>query len=139
LVARRVNGEPLAWLVGSVRFCDVQVRVQPGVYVPRWQSEPMARRAADLLPDHGTAVDLCTGSGAIARVLQERVPSAVVVATDVDPLAVACARDNGVDARLGHLDEPLSPTLLSTVDIMTAVVPYVPTDALPFLPRDVVV
>jgi release factor glutamine methyltransferase len=137
LVARRVNGEPLAWLVGSVMFCDVRVNVHPGVYVPRWQTEPMARRAAALLPDHGIAVDLCTGSGAIACVLRDRVPDAVVVATDVDPLAVACAQDNGVDARLGHLDEPLPAALYGAVDVMTAVVPYVPTEAIPFLPRDV--
>jgi release factor glutamine methyltransferase len=61
-----------------------------------------------------------------------------VVATDVDPAAVACARGNGVDARLGDLDEPLPAALAGTVDVMTAVVPYVPTEKLAFLPRDVV-
>jgi release factor glutamine methyltransferase len=51
---------------------------------------------------------------------------------------VACARANGVDALVGDLDEPLPPALRGAVDIMTAVVPYVPTEALVFLPRDVV-
>ena len=63
LVARRVSGEPLAWLTGTVRFCGIEVAVDPGVYVPRWQSEALAERASALLPDHGTAVDLATGSG----------------------------------------------------------------------------
>jgi release factor glutamine methyltransferase len=138
LVGRRVTGEPLAWLVGAVDFCGLRVAVDAGVYVPRRHTELLARRAAALLPTAGVAVDLCTGTGAIARVLQAAVPSALVVATDVDPGAVACARENGVDALIGDLDEPLPPALLGAVDVMTAVVPYVPTTALQFLPRDVV-
>lgn len=138
LVARRGNGEPLAWVVGWATFCGVRVGVHPGVYVPRWQSEPLARRAAELLPGGGVAVDLCTGTGAIAAVLQAAAPSATVLATDVDPAAIACARQNGVDALLGHLDEPLPPSLLGAVDVMSAVTPYVPSDELHVLPRDVV-
>lgn len=138
LVSRRTRGEPLAWVVGSVAFCGIDVRVHRGVYVPRWQTEALARRAAALLPPSGTAVDLCTGAGPIACVLQALSPSALVVATDVDPVAVACARENGVNALLGHLDEPLPTTLLAAVDVLTAVVPYVPTDELRLLPRDVV-
>jgi release factor glutamine methyltransferase len=136
-VGRRSAGEPLAWIVGGIDFCDLRISVDPGVYVPRWQSEPLARRAAELLPQHGVVVDLCTGAGAIACVLQAAAPAATVVATDVDALAVDCARRNGVDARLGDLDEPLPAALLGTVDVMVAVVPYVPTDQLAFLPRDV--
>jgi len=137
LVARRASGEPLAWIVGHVDFCGVRLAVDPGVYVPRWQTEPLARRAATLLPEHGTAVDLCTGAGAIACVLLGAAPAATVVATDVDPLAVACARRNGVDALTGDLDDPLPATLAGAVDVMTAVVPYVPADELRLLPRDV--
>lgn len=137
LVSRRTAGEPLAWLVGSVDFCGIRVRVRPGVYVPRWQSEQLARRAGGLLRGQGVAVDLCTGAGAIACALQRAAPAASVVATDVDPIAIACARENGVRALLGDLDGPLPPTLLGRVDVMTSVVPYVPTDELRLLPRDV--
>src|SRR6202521_5699004 len=64
LVARGLTGEPLAWITGRVSFCGMEVRVDPGVYVPRWLSEPLARRAVQRLPGNGTAIDLCTGSGA---------------------------------------------------------------------------
>jgi len=137
LVARRVAGEPLAWVVGSTRFCGLDVAVDPGVYVPRWQSETLARRAAELLPPDGTAVDVATGSGALAVVLAHRRPAARVVATELDSAAVACARRNGVDARQGRLDEPLPDDLAGAVDVLCAVLPYVPTDALHLLPRDV--
>lgn len=83
-------------------------------------------------------MDLCTGAGAVAAVLQARHPAATVVATDIDPAAVACARANGVDAVAGDLDGPLPARLLGSVDVITAVVPYVPTEELVFLPRDVV-
>jgi release factor glutamine methyltransferase len=137
LVRRRTAGEPLAWLVGGVEFCGLRVRVDRGVYVPRRQTEALAERAASLLPSEGVAVDLCTGAGAVAVVLRDRQPAATVFATDIDPAAVACARANGVDALLGDLDGPLPPTLHGAVDVITAVVPYVPTDELEFLPRDV--
>ena len=137
LLARRLAGEPLAWIIGWVRFCDARVRVDPGVFVPRPQTEALARRAVALLPADGIAVDLCAGSGAIAVVLGAARPRATVIATDVDPAAVACARRNGVEALLGDLDEPLPPALRGRVDVVTAVVPYVPTEELHLLPRDV--
>jgi release factor glutamine methyltransferase len=137
LIARRLRGEPLAWITGWVSFCGVGVRVDPGVFVPRPHSQALARRAVSLLPEDGSAVDLCTGSGAVASVLGSAHPRATIVATDVDPVAIACARRNGVHALLGNLDEPLSPALRGRVDVVTAVVPYVPTDELHLLPRDV--
>lgn len=137
LVTRRSGGEPLAWVVGGVRFCGEWIAVRPGVYVPRWQSEPLARRAAELLPETGTAADLCTGSGAIARALVSARPSARVVASDLDAGAVACARSNGVEAYEGDLDLPLPSEMHRCCDVVVSVPPYVPTAELAFLPRDV--
>ena len=136
LVARRLTGEPLAWITGRVSFCGLEIRVAPGVYVPRWQSEPLARRAAERLPGNGTAIDLCTGTGAIARTLMSRRPGARVVASDLDHHAVACAAANGVEVYLGDLFAPLPRTLEGRVDVVVGVVPYVPTPALPILQRD---
>jgi len=137
LIARRLLGEPLAWIIGWVRFCGLRVRVDPGVFVPRPHTEALALRAVALLPPLGVAVDLCTGSGAVAAVLGSERPRAAVVAADIDPLAVACARRNGVRALEGDLDEPLRPSWRGRVDVMTAVVPYVPTEELHLVPSDV--
>jgi len=137
LVRRRTSGEPIAWLTGEIDFCGVKLFVAPGVYVPRWQTEPMAIRAASLLPTAGMAADLCTGAGAIAAALAVAVPTAQVVATELDPNAVRCARRNGVRVFEGFLDDPLPLEFEHRVDVLTAVVPYVPTDSLRLLPRDV--
>jgi release factor glutamine methyltransferase len=136
LVSRRLTGEPLAWITGSVSFCGLDVRVDPGVYVPRWQSEPLALRAVERLPASGAAIDVCTGAGAVAKTLMARRPSARVVATDLDERAIACARRNGVDARRGDLLAPLPRALEGRVDVVVGVVPYVPTPDLSLLQRD---
>jgi len=137
MVERRRTGEPLAWITGRTDFCGLDVAVEPGVYVPRWQSEPLARLAAALLPPDGVGVDLCTGSGAVAMVMQARRPGAQVVATEIDPVAVRCARQNGVVVYPGHLDAALPGEMATGVDVMTGVLPYVPDVALHLLPRDV--
>jgi release factor glutamine methyltransferase len=136
LVARRLTGEPIAWITGRISFCGLEIRVDPGVYVPRWHTEPLARRAAERLPDKGTAVDLCTGTGAIAAVLGAARPAARVVATDLDERSVVCARANGVEAYQGDLFAPLPAELHGRVDVVAGVVPYVPTPALTLLQRD---
>jgi release factor glutamine methyltransferase len=136
LVGRRLTGEPLAWITGSTSFCGLDVLVHPGVYVPRWQTEPLARRAAARLAENGTAVDLCTGAGAIAKTVVTTRPHARVVASDIDSRAVACAVANGVDAYCGDLFAPLPPGLEGRTDVVVSVVPYVPTSALALLPRD---
>jgi release factor glutamine methyltransferase len=136
MVDRRLAGEPLAWITGKVSFCGLEVRVDPGVYVPRWQSEPLGRRAVERLDARGRAIDLCTGSGALAMVLTAHHPNAAVVASDLDPRAVACARSNGVDAYPGDLFGPVPGGFEGGTDLVVGVVPYVPTSALALLPRD---
>jgi len=132
---RRERGEPLAWITGTVEFCGRTLHVDPGVYVPRLQTEELARRAATLLPRNGRAVDLCTGAGAVAAHLTTQVPSAVVVGLDIDRRAAACARRNGVRSVVADLAEPLR--VDEGFDLVTAVAPYVPTGDLRLLPADV--
>jgi release factor glutamine methyltransferase len=133
MVARRLTGEPLAWITGFADFYGVRLRVDPGVYVPRWQTEVLAARAVERLPAGGRAIDLCTGSGALAVVLGAA-GAARVVASDLSAAAVACARANGVEAYVGDLFAPLPTGFLA--ELITAVVPYVPTPDLPLLQRD---
>ena len=137
MVERRTTGEPLAWVTGSAVFCGCTIAVAPGVFVPRWQSEPLAERAAELLSPDGRAIDLGTGSGALARVLLDRRPGATVLGTERDPVAARCARRNGVTVAEGDLFGAVPHSWQGTVDVIVAVLPYVPTDEIQYLPRDV--
>lgn len=134
-IRRREQGEPLPWIIGTTRFCGRTLRIERGVYVPRSQSEELARRAVALLPENGgAAVDLCTGSGAIAAHLVAERPAATIVGIDIDERATRCARRNGVPALIGDLGAPLRAEVF---DVVTAVAPYVPTGQLRLLPADV--
>lgn len=137
MAARRMTGEPLAWVVGSIDFGGVRVSVAPGVYVPRWQTLALAAAAARRLPAGGTALDLCTGCGAIPAYLRAQSLGGRFVGADLDPTAVECARSNGVEVTHCSLDSDVPPDLERQVDVLTAVVPYVPRPALPLLAADV--
>jgi release factor glutamine methyltransferase len=146
MVARRTAGEPLQYVIGWAPFGRLRLRVGPGVFVPRPETEGLADRAAAHLRAAGAAgervaVDLCTGSGAIACFLAAEVPGARVVATELDPGALAWAQVNaaahGVQLLPGDLDAPLPDELAGRVDVLCANVPYVPTRAIATMPRDV--
>lgn len=132
---RRERGEPLAWILRSTAFGGRRLRIDPGVYVPRPQSEELARRAAGVLPEGGRLLDLGTGSGAVAALVADLVPGAVVVGCDRDRGAARCARSNGVPVTIADL--AAAPVRPGSIDVVVAVAPYVPTDAIRLLPPDV--
>jgi release factor glutamine methyltransferase len=144
MVARRAAGEPLQYVIGWAPFGPLRLAVGPGVFVPRPETEGLADRAATRLRAAGpspVAVDVCAGSGAIACFLAAEVPGARVLATELDPGALAWARVNaerfGVELLAGDLDAPLPPGLAGRVDVLCANVPYVPSEAIATLPTDV--
>lgn len=140
-IARRTDGEPLPWIVGTVRFGPVVLRQATGVYVPRPHSVELARRAAAALVPGGRLLDLCCGGGAIAAYVQRAAPAAAVVGVERDPIAARGARANGVAVIVGDLDGPIRSSAASAparFDVVTAVAPYVPSGELRLLQRDVV-
>jgi release factor glutamine methyltransferase len=108
LVARRVAGEPLEYVVGWAAFAGLRIIVEPGVFVPRRRTEALAREAAILLTPDSVVVDLCCGSGAIAAVLAGA-GAGEVYAADIDPVAVACARRNLAPSGWSSSEEPATP------------------------------
>jgi release factor glutamine methyltransferase len=102
LIERRAAGEPLAYLVGHKDFWTLRLAVSPDVLVPRPETELLVERCLGLRPDAaGTALDLGTGSGAIALALASERPGWKVTATDASVAALAIARRNATTL---HLD-----------------------------------
>ncbi len=134
LVARRARREPLQHLLGTAAFRYVEVEVGPGVFVPRPETELLAGWAVDRLRglDAPVAVDLCTGSGAIALALATEVPHATVHAVELSEGACDYARRNltgtDVDLRCGDIATAFA-DLDGTVDVVVANPPYIPLDA----------
>lgn len=144
LVARRLAGEPLQYVLGTAAFRRLELRVGPGVFIPRPETELVAERAMELLPEAGVLVDLCTGSGAIALSVADERPDARVVASELSADALRWATSNrdslGLRVELHHGDlfEPLPATLAGRVDVVVANPPYVDPAERVSLPRDVV-
>ncbi|WP_121258062.1 peptide chain release factor N(5)-glutamine methyltransferase [Nocardioides ferulae] len=134
LVTRRAGRTPLQHLTGVAAFRHVDLQVGPGVFVPRPETELLAgwavERAAAL--SEPVVLDLCTGSGAIARAIADEVPAARVHAAELDPAAHAWAERNlagtGVELRLGDMAEVFE-ELLGRVDVLTCNPPYIPLEA----------
>jgi release factor glutamine methyltransferase len=131
LVARRVAGEPLEYLLGWVEFCGLRLTIEPGVFVPRRRTEFLARSAAAAIRPGEVLVDLCCGCGAIAAAVVAAVPGVEVHAVDVDEAAVRCARRNVAGTvHLGDLYRGLPDSLRGRVAVLTGNAPYVPTGAI---------
>lgn len=98
--ARRLAGEPLAYIEGHKHFWSLDLAVTPDVLVPRPETELLVERCLAALPaSAGRVADLGTGSGAIALSLALERPQWMLVATDASAAALGVARDNA--GRLG--------------------------------------
>lgn len=135
LVARRVAGEPLEYVLGWAEFMGRRFVVAPGVFVPRHRTELLVREAAALAPPSPLVVDVCCGSGALGLSLIDLV-GGTLTASDIDPAAVRCALANGATAFEGDLFAAVPSTLRGSVDVILANAPYVPSAELALLPRE---
>jgi release factor glutamine methyltransferase len=149
LAAQRAAGLPLEQVVGWAEFCGLRVAVVPGVFVPRRRSEFLVGQAVERgreLAGHGAAsggqcliADLCCGTGAVGLAIAMALSPAELHAADIDPVSVACARENLAGrghVHAGDLYEALPTTLLGRVDLLVANAPYVPTGEIALLPAE---
>jgi release factor glutamine methyltransferase len=131
LLARRVAGEPVAYLTGSRGFWRLDLRVTPDTLVPRPETELLVELALARLPaDRAQRIaDLGTGSGAIALALASERPRATVVATDASAAALAVARGNAVALRIANVEfregDWLAPLAGDRFDLIASNPPYV--------------
>lgn len=131
LVARRVAGEPVAYLTGRRGFRHLELQVTPDTLVPRPETELLVELALERLPvDRELRIaDLGTGSGAIALALASERPRASVVATDASAAALAVARANADALGIGNVGfregDWLAPLHGERFDLVASNPPYI--------------
>ena len=141
LVERRSAREPLQHITGRAPFRSIELAVGPGVFVPRPETEGVAGIAIDALRSAASpqpiAVDLGTGSGAIALAMAHEVPNATVYGVEVSPLAFVWTKQNFREiapdnARAVFIDLAVAlPELNGTVAVVASNPPYIPLGAIP--------
>lgn len=144
LVGRREQRVPLQHLTGRAHFAGLELRVGPGVFVPRPETEVLVQLAlAELDRTAGrrpAVVDLATGSGAVALAIAAVRPDArvgaVELSTEAHGYATANVAGTGlvVDLRLGRAQEAFG-DWAGAVDVVVSNPPYIPPDAEPVDPE----
>ncbi|MCV7213781.1 peptide chain release factor N(5)-glutamine methyltransferase [Mycobacterium crocinum] len=135
IVQARCRRIPLQHLTGSAAFGPLDLRVGPGVFIPRPETEALLEWAlAQRLPECPVIVDLCTGSGALAIALATERPQARVIAIDDDPTALDYARGNAASTSVEFVEADVTvpgllPDLTGSVDLVVSNPPYIPLGA----------
>src|SRR3989440_3399078 len=150
LVRRRTAGEPAALIVGKTTFRGLELRVRPGVFVPRSSSELLAGEAIRRLrgrrgPLGGpVAVDVATGSGPVALAMAAEVQGSTVFGVDISSPALALARANAKRLGIANVTfvrsdvlSALPPSLRRSVDAFTLHPPYLARSQLADLPKEI--
>ena len=147
LLRRRLEGTPVAYLLGEWSFYGLDLDVTPQVLIPRADTEVLAAHAIERVRAAGEgarALDLCAGTGCVGLAIAANVHPCRVVLADLSPDAVALCRQNirrcgllsqvtcfQVDAR----EEP--PARLWSFDVIASNPPYIPTAEIGTLDRSV--
>lgn len=128
LLNRRAQHEPLQYILGTEDFYGLTFHVGPGALIPRADTEALCEKALEVLKKGGTALDLCTGSGALAVTIQTLRTDVRVCASDLSEDALAIAKGNAqyhhapVQFFQGDLFEPLRGM---TFDLIVSNPPYI--------------
>jgi len=144
LVSKRAQRFPLQHLTGYAYFRALELKVGPGVFVPRFETEVVTQLAVDALraipSEEPIAVDLATGSGAIALSLATEVPNAKIYAVELSADALVFTKENfaryapNAELRQGDLADAFG-DLDGQVDVLISNPPYIPDEMIPIYPE----
>jgi len=148
-VRRRADGMPLQYVTGEMPFRHIVVRVEPGVFIPRPETETLVQVGLDHLAraeaTSPVVADVCTGSGCVAISVATEFNGCTVWASDRNEVAARVAADNAerlgvgdaVKVAVGDLFEPFPAHLRGLLQAVLANPPYIPSADVPRLPEEI--
>jgi release factor glutamine methyltransferase len=136
LLKRRINGEPIAYILGKREFYGLEFMVTPDTLIPRPDTETLVEAALEKIPLNNTCfvLDLGTGTGAIAIAIAKQRPQAQVTAIDASRPALTVAQTNAKSLDTGNIEFVLSDWFTElqgrTFDVIVSNPPYIAEDDL---------
>ena len=105
LLQRRLNGEPMAYILGSREFYGLQLKTTPETLIPRPDTETLVEAAFAKIPQNASLniLDLGTGTGAVALAIASQRPQTKVIAVDASLEALKVATENAQDFKLANV------------------------------------
>ena len=129
LMMRRIQGEPIAYLLGEREFFGINLHVTPDVLIPRPDTELLVELALKFAPRNGDLLDLGTGSGAVAIAINHERCDLNVTATDISVPALEIAKQNAVqlECPIAFIQSDWYENLTNSQwDIIVSNPPYIP-------------
>ena len=143
-IKRLISGEPLQYITGVQEFMKINFIVTKDVLIPQPDTEILVEEVIKIANkiENPLILDLCTGSGAIAVSIAKNIPNAKIVASDISKKALEIARHNaklnGVIENIDCLESNLFDKIKNIkFDIIVSNPPYIETNVIPTLPKDV--
>ena len=147
LLDRRIDGEPVAYIVGEWEFYGIPVKVSKAVLIPRVDTEVLAEKAIELLKmksGQKRLLDLCAGCGCVGLAAAANVKNCRVVLADNSEAALAVCRQNMLGNRLSKMTMAVTadaleapPAILGAFDMIVCNPPYIPSAHIESLDRSV--
>lgn len=142
LVDRRAGHEPLQYILGKAWLFGQEFYVEPGVLIPRYDTETLIEAALPCLKETSSVLDLCCGSGCILTALLTNGPSGTYgTGADLSDTALRVTSRNlkkyGLEGRTRVVKSDLFSGLSETYDIIVSNPPYIPDGEIPYLESEV--
>lgn len=140
IINRLIEGEPLQYIIGRQEFMGLEFEVNKNVLIPRADTESLVEEIINIIEEQElTILDLCTGSGAIAIALAKKIENIKVTATDISLEALETAKKNALlnDVIIKFINSDLFENIEGTFDIIVSNPPYIETEVIKTLNKDV--
>lgn len=151
LISQRLEGVPLAYLIGRQNFMGIEYLIEKGIYIPRKETELLGETAVKILKDEFNnekinVVDICTGIGTLAIAIAYYNKNATAFGSDISDKAINCAKRNVAALQLedsvtmlcGDLMEPLkSLGIENRVHMVLSAPPYISSAKINNLPTEI--
>ena len=136
--SRRLKNEPSAYILGAREFYGMKFQVSPSVLIPRPETELLVQLVSGEIHDNDTVIDIGTGSGCIAISLFDQTSRNKIIGTDISTLALQQAQKNAVEHKteISFIRSHLASSI-RIADIIVANLPYIPTNELAKLPKEI--